>query len=495
MSRQRALATFAGVRRCRFPCLPERRGNGACGPAHTGRERAATGRARVAAGCIGLASLLVSCGGGDPGPPADERPSVLLVTLDTTRPDHLGCYGYARPTSPKLDELCADAVVYSRAYSTSSWTLPAHASLFTGRFPVSHGARYDPEGSLVLADGIRGEWAKDFRASGLASQLPTLAEVFQKAGYATGAVVAGPWMKSVFGLSRGFDDYEDRRIARFRGRLGQEVTDTALAWLGDRADTPFFLFLNYYDPHAPYQPPPELLAQFFDLDSLARGEETPSPEEVTARYDGEIRYMDAQLGRLLDALKAWGIYTRMWIVVTADHGELFGEHGLEGHGASLYEGEIRIPMIVKPPGPLGAGERSDEPIQLTDVAPLLLEGAGVPEPPGMSAPLPEADRGALFAELHPLRRERREGGWHAILAEGYKLLLADGTPSGLFDVEADPDETRNLLGQEPERAARLTGRLNGWLEALPRPERPAGEKAVDEETRRALESLGYLESP
>lgn len=455
------------------------------------RRRGSSGLAGRCRLCVlALLAAAAGCGGAET---AAQPAPVLLVTLDTTRPDHLSCYGYARATSPNLDRLCADAVVHTRAYSTSSWTLPAHASLFTGEFPSAHGARYDPEGALILGKALRGRWAGQFRASGLREGAPTLAEAFAAAGFATGAVVAGPWLKRTFGLSRGFDHYDDDGIERYRGRPARDVTDAALAWLERHAGAPFFLFLNYYDPHAPYQPPPEFLSRFYALDALAR-QGTPSPEEVDARYDAEILYMDAHLGRLLDWLRERDLYTHMWIVVTADHGEMLGEHGLHRHGSSLYEPEIRIPLLVKPPGPAGRGRRSGAPIQLTDVAPLLLEGAGLSPP--AATPAPDAAGGrAVFAEVHPLPASPRAGDWYTILAEGYKLVRGDGRAVELFHLDRDPDEAQNLIDVEGARAERLGARLDGWLDAQPRPPRGAQPRVVDEETRRALESLGYLGQP
>jgi len=428
--------------------------------------------------------------------PVTTAPSVLLVTLDTTRPDRLGCYGYERETSPRLDDLCDDAVVHTNAYSVSSWTLPAHASLFTGRFPASHGARYDREGPLILANAIRGKWTKNFRARGLAGPDPTLAETLREAGYATGAVVAGPWMKRPFGLDRGFDFYDDADIERYRGRLAEGVTDSALQWIQVLGDKPFFLFLNYYDPHAPYHPPPDLLSRFHPLDELA-SDGSPSQAEVDARYDAEILYMDGQIGRLLAGLRDMGLYDAMWIVVTADHGELLGEKGRHSHGSSLTEPELRIPLIVKRPHQEGAGGRDDAATQLTDVAPMLLDGVGLAQNARPASPSGrEGGELPVLAEVHPLPGNEYAGDWYAIVEGGYKLVRRDGRAVELYHLEEDPSESRNLIDAESERGARLDARLGAALAALPRPPKPDGDtatKEVDEETRRALESLGYLE--
>lgn len=185
-----------------------------------------------------------------------RRPPVILITLDTTRADHLSCYGYDRHTSPNLDWLADESVLYERAVAPSSWTLPSHAALFTGRFTACHGSRYDPEGPLRLDRAIEApdSW-EVFRARGLSPEVPTLAQLLRQAGYATGAAVAGPWLKRIFGLNKGFDYYDDSSISSVSGRLAPEVTRSAVRWIDGRGQEPFFLFLNYYDPHRPYTPP------------------------------------------------------------------------------------------------------------------------------------------------------------------------------------------------------------------------------------------------
>ncbi len=309
--------------------------------------------------------------------PRRERPNVLLITLDTTRADHMGCYGYQRPTTPVLDRLAAESVVYTHAISTSSWTLPAHASLFTGKFTTSHGARYDTEGPLRLTDGIDGpeNW-KDYRARGLSPSETTLAEILKEAGYVTGAVVGGPWMKKVFGLDKGFDHYDDAQIRTVNGRLAGEVTSAALEWVEKESDHEFFLFLNYFDPHTPYSAPEPFTYQFFP-DGEAPSNQEPSLEEMNNLYDAEILYMDHHIGRLLEGLERLGLFEHTLFIVTADHGELLGEHGKMGHGTSLYQEEIHIPLLVRYPYGEIPPERRDDPVQLVDILPLGFRTGGL----------------------------------------------------------------------------------------------------------------------
>ena len=315
-----------------------------------------------------------------------SRPNVVLITLDTTRADHLGCYGYERETSPNLDRLAEASIVYTNMIATSSWTLPAHATLFTGKFTSSHGARYDPEGPLVLSDAIEGPWSI-YRARGLGEEGRTLAQVLKEAGYATGAVVGGPWMKRVFGLDRGFDFYDDGQVTTLQGALAEQVTDSALAWLGQRDDREFFLFVNYYDPHVPYLPPTEFQHAFLPESHPLVGAKR-SLEDLRDLYDAEILYMDREVGRLLDGLKELESFDSSWIIVTADHGELFGEQGRFGHGYTLFEGEIRIPLIVKPPAGRWKPGQSEEIIQLIDITPMILDALGLEIPPGVRGASP-----------------------------------------------------------------------------------------------------------
>jgi arylsulfatase A-like enzyme len=330
---------------------------------------------------VWLAALgsLPGCGDDTPPAPAPRPPgppNVLLVTLDTTRAGHLGAYRYDRDTSPNLDRLALEGRVYERAYSTCSWTLPAHASLFTGRFPSSHGATHDPAGSLILAEEVPDQ-SPALRANPLDASLTTLAERLTAAGYRTGAVVAGPWLLRVFGLGRGFEHYDDAGADSSAGRRAQDVSDAALAWIERHAAEPFFLFLNYFDPHSPYQDPDGLDRMFEPRPGVPQA---AGAERLPERYDGEIRYMDLHLGRVLDRLRELELYDVSWIVVTGDHGEMLGEHDLHGHGAGLWEQELRVPLIVKPPADRADPGRSRQPVQIVDVMPLILDQLGLEIP-------------------------------------------------------------------------------------------------------------------
>ena len=391
------------------------------------------------------------------------------MTLDTTRRDRLGFYGYSRSTSPNLDALAERSVVFDRAVAASSWTLPSHASIFTGMFPSSHGADYDPEGPLRLTEAIEGpeEWA-EYRAAGLSPTATTLALLLSEQGYQTGAVVGGPWMKRIFGLDRGFETYDEEGIGDVNGRLASEVTTAGLEFL-ETTESPFFLFLNYFDPHGPYEAPAPFGGSF--------------GQEPSDRYDEEILYMDHHIGRLLGEMKK-GLFEDNLILVTADHGELLGEHGEMGHGASLFEEEIRVPFLVKYPGDEVEPGRSGEPVHHVDVLPLVLERLGL-SPSGRS-------RHPLLAEVNPLEFMSPDGSWRALYLGRHKLLWNSLGNHALYDLEEDPGERNDLSREDPDRVKLAIDVLDRVFASLPPPGEPGPPATLDEETLKALRSLGYV---
>ena len=418
--------------------------------------------------------------------PESIQPNILLVTLDTTRSDRLGCYGYDQDTSPELDRLASESIVYHRAYSTSSWTLPAHASLFTGKFPSSHGARYEEDGPLKLTSAIDGPKAWDqIAVRTLAANEITIAEILQKNGYRTGAAVGGPWLKRIFGLSKGFEFYDDDGISSVNGRAATDVSDAGIRFLDQMDDRPFFLFLNYFDAHFPYKPPAAFRPLFHN--------EVGSVPQ-SRLYDAEIRYADLELGRLVTELRERGLYDETLILVTADHGELLGEHGTTGHSDFLYQEVIRIPLILKLPASNRTPLRpEDSPIQLLDLFPMILAHADISAPPGIQAALPSEPRHPIVAEIYPSQTKRRKGNWRVLIEDHWKLLWSSTGAHALFDLDRDPEESVNRMSEFPERGRSMAAALERYLEALPEPG-PAGPPArIDAETERALQELGYIE--
>jgi arylsulfatase A-like enzyme len=299
-------------------------------------------------------------------------------------------------------------------------------------------------------------------------------------------------MKRVFGLDRGFDFYDDGQISTLQGALAEQVTDSALAWLRERDDREFFLFVNYYDPHVPYLPPPEFQRAFLpESRPIIGGKRTV--QDIRDLYDAEILYMDRELGRLLDGLRELGFYESSWIIVTADHGELFGEQGRFGHGYTLLEGELRVPLIVKPPAGRWKPGRKEEVLQLTDITPMILDALGLEIPSGIQGGIPPDLQHPVVAELYVLPEVSPLGEWRALREGELKFLWNSRGDHRLYDLAADPGESQNLVEVQPGRARAMEERLLQYLAGLPSPGPPGPVRQVDEETREALEQLGYVE--
>jgi arylsulfatase A-like enzyme len=427
---------------------------------------------------------------------------VLLVTIDTLRADHCSAYGYARPTTPHLDALARRGVQFDVAYAPMATTAPSHATLFTGLLPAWHGL---VKNGHVMAAAHR-----------------TLAEALRERGYRTGAVVSSFVLDRRFGLDRGFASYDDRFSGRDPSlktkkwkrihvdqpfdRRADETSERAVQWLRENGylrrerppgQPPFFLWVHYFDPHDPYDPPDEYRARFPPLGAA------PLDAQVAA-YDAEVRFTDEQLGALTGALAAEGALERTVTVVTADHGEGLMQHGHMVHGLHLYEEAVRVPLVVHWPHRL-APRRVGAPVQLADLAPTLarLAGATWPERPGQGRSLDGVmsgrDRLDPSREVFLQRRqyERRAEGRRPVKGQKYALRAGrwkyiesreEGTFE-LYDLEKDPGERQNLLASPPSEAAALPARLERWVSAAPR----APEVVVDEETARKLRSLGYVQ--
>ena len=281
-----------------------------------------------------------------------ERPNVVLVTLDTTRADHLGCYGDADARTPAIDGLATGGILFSQAATPAPLTLPAHASILTGLYPTYHGVRLN--GTTALGP-----------------DRTTLAEVFSERGYRTGAFVGAFVVDGRWGLNQGFATYDDRfDLGKFKRldlaavqRPGNEVVDAALEWLNGRRDQPFFAWIHLYDPHSPYEPP-----EPFRTQHGARG--------LAGLYDGEIAFADQQVGRLVSWLETAGLTGRTIVVIAGDHGEGLGSHGEGTHGFFLYDYALHVPLIISTPFDQLRGGRVDDQVSLVDVFPTVLDAGG-----------------------------------------------------------------------------------------------------------------------
>ena len=461
-----------------------------------------------------LASLaLAACGDG--APPR----GLLLVTVDTLRADHVGSYGYPGDTSPALDALAERGVRFADA--TVQWpaTWPSMASMLTGNHPRTTGVR---------------RWQRLFHPSNV-----TLAEVLRDAGFRTGAVVANLSLAGRFGFDQGFERFVESwaapgaraggggpqgppgTVKRFTD--ARIVTDQGLRWLAGLApDERFFLWLHYMDPHGPYEPPAGFAERFaettptrevawFEIPEYQRRRdpETGEPEtdlaRYVARYDGEIRFFDDQLGRLLAGLEAGGRADSTLVVVTADHGESLDEHGAYlQHGRMAYQTTARVPWILAHEASVPAGRVVDAPVGLVSLVPTVLELLGVPSPAGFEGrslvPLfdgaGEPPPNVFFeaGDYRPSQLAVREGPWKLVHLRNADDRKEQRAPEfRLFHLGDDPGELRDVRAAHPEVAARLGRALADWLEATPLFGPPGAAPPLDDATREALEALGYAE--
>lgn len=383
-----------------------------------------------------------------------DKPNLVIVTLDTTRADRIGAYGYEAAKTETIDSFAARGQRFDFAVSPVPLTIPAHATLFTGKDPHNHGVRNN--GAGALREGEK-----------------TLAEVLQDNGYATAASVAAYVTTDVWGLAQGFDVYHDdigdslmaRRSIWHLERPANEVVDDALEWLDseERAkDKPFFLWVHVYDPHLPLRPP----EGYQDGDA----------------YDGEIAFVDDQVARVEAKLQELGVADDTLWVLTADHGEGHGDHTELGHGLFVYNNTQRVPLILAGPG-IEPGVVS-EPVGLVDVMPTVLGHLGIPSPDGIDGLAQPGGAHPLYLESYQLQ-ERYGYSPHVAIIEGDRKLI--NTPRPELYALNDLGETNDLASAEPERV-RLIQALLDSVGASP----PSGEVTIDAETLERLAALGYV---
>ncbi len=428
-------------------------------------------------------------------PPAPRTPNVLLIVLDTVRAKSMSLYGYERATTPHLDAFAAGGVVFDRALSTSPWTLPSHGAMFTGHLPHELSAAW-----LTPLDDT----------------FPTLAERFDQIGYATAGFAANTtYCPQEFGLGRGFAHYEDHRNSLQRVLMGvparetvwkalgvrepvnpdhkfglktaEEINANFLAWLaGKPADRPFFAFLNYYDSHGPYLSPPEFATKFSPKrprgDIWSRKLDQWGPAEISElhdAYDGTVSYLDAQVGALIAELEARGGLKDTIVVVTSDHGEQFGEHGLLEHANSLYLPLLNVPLIIVAPTQVPAGRRVSAFVSLRDLPATLLGLSGAAGPSGFpGASLAQYWEAAGGPDPQPLLSEvdqaydaypdsypARKGPMKSVVYRDIHYIknLGSGAEE-LYDLTTDPDERDNLAGTQVQRLDEFRAYLQRLLQ-------------------------------
>ncbi len=467
--------------------MRERRDKASSAPARPSRRRVRprTALAALAALAVVAAVAIVVLRPGDPAARVGRlwaergvaKPNVILVTLDTTRADHLACYGYAGVATPNLDAIAGRGVLFEQAATTTPLTLPAHTTIMTGLLPTYHGVRVN--GNTALGD-----------------DQTTLAEVLAARGYATGAFIAAFVLDGRWGLKQGFGHYDDQfDLKKYKHldlgevqRPGDQVVDAALAWLETAKDKPFFAWVHLYDPHVPYAPPEPYASEY--------GRRGPY-----GAYDGEIAFMDAQIGRLTDWLSRTGLDRSTVVVLVGDHGEALGSHGEGTHGFFIYDYAMHVPLLVQTPFEALRGRRVPAQVSTADVFPTVLGLAGAPPPakvqgrslvglmfdPGRTAEVP------AYGEAMASNIQFGWSGLQALRTARYKYI--DAPRPELYDLAVDAGERSNVLDREPGQARRLKAALDKLMEETGR-DAPAPQAAdLDKDTLERLSALGYVGAP
>jgi len=426
-----------------------------------------------------ICGLVLGCRPSTTPAPRESIRQILLISIDTCRSDHLSCYGFTRPTTPHLDTLAKESVLFERTISPVPLTLPAHCSMLTGTNPTHHGVHDN----------------HDFR---LADDQTTLAELVKQQGYATGAIVSAFVLDSQFGLDQGFDEYQDEMSGEhlvhgsFNERKGDQTTELALQWLDQHHGDDFFLLLHYFDPHEEYAPPEPFANKFRD-----------------DAYAGEIAFTDDCIGRVLEKLKELDLYETTLVMVVGDHGELLGEHGEPSHTYFIYRAAVEVPWIVKLPRRVESrrvearraeARRITDTAGLIDVLPTVCGLLDIEAPahvqgidwsdhlldPASTAPVQRA----IYCESFTSTKYGATPLMGVVDNDGWKYIHAPRAE--LFDLNRDPDETHNLIDEEVDRARVLEAELEDLIAAAVNPGDLDGELEMTDEARRRLESLGYV---
>ncbi len=448
------------------------------------------------------ALLLLAAGCGGRG---RTKPNVIVVTIESLRADHVGCYGYGLPTTPNLDRFAGEAVRFEEAYTPTSWTLPSHASLLTGL----------PSSALQVTEPHHK----------LDDSYATLAEMLADEGYSTAAIVSGPFLRTPYNLNQGFDLYDDTPSAITQQNAHGDITNPAMErkvieYLRAPREEPFFLFAYFWDIHYDFIPPPP-----FDTMSVTPGMEPfdasrfeMNPEihpgmsggrldYVLSQYDGEIRCTDEMFGRIFDVLREEGLWETTAILITSDHGEEFFDHGEKGHKHNLHRESLHVPFLWKLPGPAVPGV-DPCPVSLLDVVPTVLDLCGAPAPgelTGRSLMKKAADARELFHELYITYYGYIIGKGYAgtktfdafALREGdfkYMRLPRKGGER-LYDLAADPLETADLSDSPAAELPAWREKVKAWTDRtkeIAAAHGDAGDASLSDEERERLEALGYI---
>jgi len=450
---------------------------------------------------MGLLAVM-PCIAGSHAAVAADRPNVVLITIDTLRADHCSVYGYSNETTPVLQRLASEGARFETAYAPTSETAPSHATIFTGLYPISHG---------LIKNGLS-----------LPPEHETLAERFLASGYQTAGFVSSFVLKGKFGWNRGFSVYRDEFDAsaattNFDSWEGHDVDEafdqrgdvttrsvTRSLWERDR-ERPFFVFVHYFDPHSPYEPPPGY-EQKFELPKAGEAGSVRARTDwrrMVRSYDGEIAFVDNEIGRLLEVLDREGLREDTLVVVTADHGEGLMDHRFMLHGIDVYQESVLVPLVLRWPGTIAAGQLYSSPVELVDLKATILDLAGIgPKSVDQGNSLAPVLRGeGSLDSKRPVFLYRRpfadtyadgvhvNGDQHAIRVGKWKLIIGEKEHRReLYDLERDPAESNNVASHNAAVAKDLEARLAQFEQthatATPVPD-------VAQPDRKALEALGY----
>ncbi len=413
-----------------------------------------------------VATVVFWLGGCFSSSPKDIR-NVILISIDTCRADYLSCYGYHHKTTPNIDAIAREGVIFKKAVSAVPLTFPSHCSMFTGTIPPFHQVHDNAD--------------RELRQSSV-----TIAEIMQRNGYKTAAIISSAILDSSLGINQGFDLYNDdyekeKKDDIDNGRRAEETSKLACQWLEQAAGEKFFLFLHYFDPHIPYDPPEPFAAEF--ADNL---------------YAGEIAYTDHCIGQVIQKLKDLRLYDSTLIIITSDHGEMLGEHGEAEHGYFIYESAIKVPLILKVPG--GPQRKSiDDVAGLIDIVPTISSLLGISIPANanvhgedlsgyLTESNPERHRYIYCESLYPMRY----GGNSLLCVLNNRWKYIQTTKPELYDLGKDPKEMFNLAYSQPKQAHLLQEHLRLILDTQSQKGQDSNALTSDPERIKRLESLGYV---
>jgi arylsulfatase A-like enzyme/tetratricopeptide (TPR) repeat protein len=408
-----------------------------------------------------------------------EKPNIILITLDTTRADHLACYGYSDVRTPTLDALAGRGVLFEQCASSSPLTLPSHSTIMTGMYPTYHGVRVN--GNTALSD-----------------EQTTIAEVLAAKGYSCGAFIGGFVLDGRWGLKQGFQHYDDQfDLKKYKTldlggvqRPGNEVVDATLAWLGGQKDKTFFAWVHLYDPHAPYEPPEPYLSEY-----------RQKGKGLVSLYDGEIAFMDSQIGRLLEWLGKSGLDSNTLVVLIGDHGEGLQSHGEGAHGYFIYDSVAHVPFLVVAPFNALQGVRVRSQVRTVDLFPTVLEFAGIEPPvkvhgrsllPRMFDPKTDDQSFAYGESMTP----SIQFGWsplYFLRTTRFKFIAAPRPE--FYDLAQDPGEERDVQDRYPDRALTMKKALDRLITETSAGAPKLQAANLDKETMERLSALGYIGAP